>query len=357
MAVTNVTAGSAQTYSRPQASGWFEAALIITMTWFVGGMFLDGWAHNQPNLVDTFFTPWHGVLYSGYVAVAAVLGGTLLRNMLRGQPLRQALPQGYGLAFVGIIIFACGAPLDLTWHQLFGFEESVEALLSPSHLLLACGAILFLTGPLRAAWARSSVRQLRGWRALAPALLGSAYLFALLEFFTIYVSPYTWPQLLTNRQTYQRYGLLADIQGITSILVPMLVLMLILTLLARSWELPAGSVTLFWGLASTLVLLERWRSAHAFWPTQAAFFGATLLLDGFIWRLRPSLHRLRVWRWFSFCTPALLTLTFLLSLRMTAGLVWSIHMWLGLSLICGSMGWLISLVAFPPASIPTMRSE
>src|SRR3546814_2102438 len=42
--------------------------------WMVVGLFLDGWAHDN-NKPESFFTPWHGVLYSGFAAatLAAVL--------------------------------------------------------------------------------------------------------------------------------------------------------------------------------------------------------------------------------------------------------------------------------------------
>src|SRR3546814_13041177 len=39
--------------------------------WMVVGVFLDGWAHDNAK-PDSFFTPWHGVLYSGIAASAAV---------------------------------------------------------------------------------------------------------------------------------------------------------------------------------------------------------------------------------------------------------------------------------------------
>ncbi len=33
---------------------------------FVGGLYLDGWAHAHGMVDKTFFTPWHAVLYSAY---------------------------------------------------------------------------------------------------------------------------------------------------------------------------------------------------------------------------------------------------------------------------------------------------
>jgi hypothetical protein len=55
------------------------------------------------------------------------------------------------LSLLGFMIFALGGGVDFAWHTLFGFEADEEALLSPAHLLLATGAILLTSGPLRAA--------------------------------------------------------------------------------------------------------------------------------------------------------------------------------------------------------------
>ena len=42
----------------------------------LGGATLDGWAHTHvPERLETFFTPWHAVLYSGFLASAAALVG------------------------------------------------------------------------------------------------------------------------------------------------------------------------------------------------------------------------------------------------------------------------------------------
>ena len=64
-----------------------------------------------------------------------------------------------------------GAVGDMVWHIVFGFEVSVEALLSPTHLLLALGGTLIVTGPVRAAWQRT---RSGGWSSLLPALIALA---------------------------------------------------------------------------------------------------------------------------------------------------------------------------------------
>jgi len=62
----------------------FDRVITIFICWFLGGLFLDAWAHNHGLVDKTFFTPWHAVLYSGYAACAFVLVATVFINHLRG---------------------------------------------------------------------------------------------------------------------------------------------------------------------------------------------------------------------------------------------------------------------------------
>lgn len=48
--------------------------------WLVLGLFTDGWAHLNVSGPETVFTPWHGVLYSGFSAGALWLGVLALRG-------------------------------------------------------------------------------------------------------------------------------------------------------------------------------------------------------------------------------------------------------------------------------------
>jgi hypothetical protein len=55
----------------------FEWLVILSSLWLFAGLYLDGWAHNNiPDTINSFFTPWHAVLYSGYAVSAAILGVT-----------------------------------------------------------------------------------------------------------------------------------------------------------------------------------------------------------------------------------------------------------------------------------------
>jgi hypothetical protein len=50
-----------------------DAITAVLSCWFTAGLFLDAWAHNNVPNLETFFTPWHAVFYSGFMATAAWL--------------------------------------------------------------------------------------------------------------------------------------------------------------------------------------------------------------------------------------------------------------------------------------------
>jgi hypothetical protein len=140
------------------------------------GIFMDGWAHSHDRTDASFFTPWHGVMYLAFVLLAIiVIGG------------KSDSPTAYRPARVGVVLFGLGGALDLVWHEVFGVEASVEASLSPPHLILASGCFLMVTGPIAAAWLRSDVR-LR-WREGWPAMASLYAMLAIPAFMTQWGHP------------------------------------------------------------------------------------------------------------------------------------------------------------------------
>ncbi|CAH0162017.1 hypothetical protein SRABI83_00976 [Arthrobacter sp. Bi83] len=158
--------------------------------WLLLAVFLDGWAHlNLPSL-ETFFTPWHAALYSGMLATAAWTAVVIWRNRVPGQPLAKAVPAGYRGTVVGLILFAVAGSLDLLWHELLGIEVSLDALVSPTHLLLGFSLFLILGTGVRSARATSP----SGNVAWTPAALFAVVLMTGLgAFFLIYVSVFVRP--------------------------------------------------------------------------------------------------------------------------------------------------------------------
>ncbi|MAG35804.1 MAG: hypothetical protein CL878_06120 [Dehalococcoidia bacterium] len=178
-------------------SGWlagglrFDWVMIVLCTWGVGGVFLDGWAHNHGRVDESFFTSWHAVLYSAFLAIAALCVFVLVGNLRRGLSWRRALPAGYWLTLVGVGVFGIGGLGDMVWHIVFGIEEDVEALLSPTHLTLALGGLLVLGGPLRTAWQRTA--PVHGWLGWLPPLLSLTFMLSILTFMTQFAHPLVNP--------------------------------------------------------------------------------------------------------------------------------------------------------------------
>src|SRR5436853_7489652 len=94
---------------------WIVTALAC---WTVGGIFLDGWAHEHGKVDTSFFTVWHALLYSGYLALTAVVVAALVLNHRAGYAWQKALPVGYNLSLVGVAIFGLGGLADMVWHTV-----------------------------------------------------------------------------------------------------------------------------------------------------------------------------------------------------------------------------------------------
>src|SRR3546814_1910353 len=94
-----------------------------------------------------------------------------------GRPWRADLRGGHGLTLVALGVFAAGAVGDLVWHETPGIEVGVEALLSPTHLLLLAGCLAALSAPVRAAWWSDPFAP--SFRSFAPTVLALALLTSL----------------------------------------------------------------------------------------------------------------------------------------------------------------------------------
>jgi hypothetical protein len=330
----------------PADSLRFDWLSVILSAWFVAGMFLDGWAHNHIASLETFFTPWHAVLYSGFAAVAALMAVTQYRNVSRGHSWGRALPRGYLLSLAGVVIFFVGAGGDMLWHTIFGVEQNVEALFSPTHLLLATGAFLFLSGPLRAAWGRANAN---GWRELFPAILSLLMLFSLFTFFTQYSNLFGNPGVLVGSAP-EDYSYFINTTAVSFELIPAAIIVGVLLFALRRWRLPFGTATLLLTVNSLIMLLMRFKFASPFWLIVPAAAIAGLYADVFIARLRPSVQNTGALRLLSFSLPFILFLLSFIAISLSGkgNLWWEIHMWLGLPFVAGAVGLGLSFLVAPP---------
>src|SRR5579863_5450040 len=160
-----------------------DYAVGICGVWISGGFFLDAWAHGHVP-VESFFTPYHAVFYSGMLALAIVLAAYALRSRSRGYPWIDLFPRPYRLALLGIPIFAVAGIGDMLWHRILGIEEGVDALLSPTHQVLGLGIFFLASGPIRSVLADRSGRSTLA-RSL-PLVFGLATWLILAHFGTAY---------------------------------------------------------------------------------------------------------------------------------------------------------------------------
>jgi hypothetical protein len=322
----------------------FDWAVIATSTWLVGGVFLDGWAHNHGKVDSTFFTPWHAVLYSGYMAVALVILGSMIFNKTRGASWGRALPAGYELSLLGVMIFAFGGVGDLVWHTLFGIEADIEALLSPTHLMLVTGIALMVTGPIRAAWWRSTAEtRQRGLVAYLPIVVSALYFVSILTFITQFAHPFqnAFPSVdfrPDNNNTFYPIGL-----GTVNILLYSALMAGVVLTLLRRWSLPFGSLTLLFTLNGVLQATQR----DGYYLIPAALL-AGLAADAILLRWQPitaSKNRVRL---FSFAVPAIFAAFYFAVIALNGSVWWTIHMWAGVIVLAGVVGLFISFLVVPP---------
>lgn len=328
------------TTARPSGV-WYDRLAILLASWLTGGVYLDGWAHNHIARLETIFTPWHAVLYSGYAGLALFLVVTALRNRQPDFPWRLTMPAGYGLSLLGAGIFAVAGVLDLTWHALFGIERSIEALFSPTHLMLGLGAMLMVTGPLRAATFKTQPDVRKRWVVMAPAILSLTYLMAFLVFFTQYANPIVHSLAdLVNSDDFIRGS------GVADILIQSAILMGIVLVAVKRWQLPFGTFAVLLGVTDGLGAVLAANSPVFSVVVLGALTG--LLVDLLNLGLRPRAGDLASLRIFAFVTPVVTYSVYFAALASLKGVHWSLPIWTGAVVESGVVGLLLSYLLISP---------
>lgn len=123
--------------------------MLVASAWLVTGLQLDAYAHATTPELETFWTPWHAVLYSGIAASGLTLVW-LLRPRLPRIPTYEsvlALPNALRVPILGMAFLLVGGGIDTLWHNVFGIEQGLEIFVSPSHELIILGMVLVAVGP------------------------------------------------------------------------------------------------------------------------------------------------------------------------------------------------------------------
>lgn len=315
--------------------------LAITSFWTAFGLYIDGWAHTHGKIDASFFTPYHGVLYSGLGASIALLTVFVAKGMRKGLAWNKTLPRVYMLAFIGGIIFMLGGAFDLVWHMLFGIEIDVEALYSPSHLMLAIGAVLLGSAAFRAAWRRRDLSRLHFFRDFGAIISFTGFMSTIL-FFTEIAHPVAnlWGGAEMKNGLHNPEWLFREM-GVTSILLTTIILVAGMYMLLSRWKLPFGIFTVLIGLNA--IGMGFLYSAHSYpWPQVVAYVLGGIAIDMLYQVLQPSPTRARELRQFLTIAPMILTAFYFVAVWLTSGIWWSVHFWTGAIAISGLTGLLMS---------------
>lgn len=332
--VTVAGGGSGRTAAEPTGVGpgvltrreqW---AVVAFGTWMVTGLFIDGWAHvaDKP---ETFWTPWHGVLYSGFAAGMLFFGVERLRAA--GRP--DGVSGSDRVGVIGGLLFVAGAVGDALWHEIFGIEQDIEALLSPTHLALMTGGLMMLTAPLRAAGPDPGPGR---WRDRGPVVGSVTLAAAVVAFFTQFASAFS-----PEPDRYAPGLSDAAVAGVLAVLVSNAVVVVPLVLTATRWGLPSGAALVMTAAPAVAVTgLRGFTDAHLALAAVAGGVVAEVL--------RPAPGDPRRLRWGCSATAASTWLTWFALARIDGMLGWSAELWAGTVALAVGGAWVLATLAGPP---------
>ena len=376
----------------------FTWTTIFLCLWYYSGLVLDGWAHTNGVVDESFFTKWHAMFYSGFIAFAGFTVWTLWRIYDNSIPTNfssltkflKGMPKGYGFATAGMLIFGLAGIGDMIWHILFGLEGGLDILLSPTHIMLAAGMFLAILAPFWSAWHHSHNDENTFKGQLAP-IVSLSISMSVLTFFTRFAHPFNLklseicqghgnplsngalncPSSLrihggTTSVVYDQAGLQL---GIISMMFQSFLIVGIILLFVKRWNPAKGSLF-------TLILLNG--IAISFQvpgdlkivPIRIFIFALMgIICEILVLKFNPKLEGLKL-RVFSFLLPFLymiiwwMTITlenqnqFNSLINLNQGIIyplgWSVHATLGGFFLAGCSGLFTSMLVSPP-KIDTLK--
>ncbi len=350
MALSSVPLGRSQTSTATSktspistlAFDWVYTSLILLLS---AGVYMDGWSHIEYGPDQTIFSEYHLLFYTSLTVIGLWLVGNAYRYLRQGYTGLNAIPRGYLISFIGVMIFGIGGVLDLTGHALFGFEADMETLLSPTHLMLFIGWGMISIGPAKAAVNRyrlNSNKTNLSFQKFLPGLISwtlfiNVLAFAGMAYFPTVNNPY---MLAEWRTTVEWYG---HTMGVMGVLAQSALLMASSLWLIHSFKLPRGTFTFFMTLFALLTTIT------SFIPSFIPMFIITgIVMDVLYEVLKPSSKRASQLYIFGFMTPFIFWLLFFISsaqLGIKGGVWYTDYIWTGTVLEAGLVGLLMALVS------------
>ena len=327
------------TSPREDAVTAFLGALLV------GGVLTDAWAHtNRLATIESFFTPWHAMLYTGFTATAGWTVWLAYRRRATARWWRDAWPAGYAVGALGAAMFAVGGVGDMLWHTIFGIEVGLDAALSPSHLMIDLGAVLLLTSPMRSWWSTAE-GGLRAGAGVVSMALGATMAAVLLLNVSPFVRPAPTEPYVPGLSNAEH---LTAVRGLGSYLITT-VLLVVPFLLAHRRRATFGAATVLVAFVSAFVIITFDLPRVETTAAVAAVVGAALA-DLAVVRLDAvrgidAPLRLPI---AGAVVAALVWSGHLLGLHLAAGVAWPPELWAGTIVLASLLAALLGGLASRP---------
>lgn len=331
-------------FARGERNATLDLVVSVLTLWIACGFFLDAWAHGHVP-VETFFTPYHAVFYSGMLALFIVLGIYAVRGRL---------PECYRYPLLGVPIFIASGFGDLAWHHFLGIEEGVDALLSPTHQGLGLGVFFISTAPILSALRDRG--QSRGLLARLPLVFALATWLELVHFGTAYAfdpaagstnAPPPVGAFTPDYLTAIALGYYKTSMGVAVVLFQSAVMAGFALFAGTRFALPPGALTLMYLLGNV--------AAAAAFTNQTPLLVTVLVMslaagaagDIIVARLRPSPERIVAYRVLGTAVPVVYFATYFIVTAAFDRLWWDWNVTLGAIIWAGVIGFGLTLLSAP----------
>jgi hypothetical protein len=297
------------------AAGYYDA-------WSIRHLSADTWEHALPQ--------------AAWAAITLYLGVWTFVNWRRGRSLESVVPESYGLALVGCLVFLTGMVINLWWTTAFGLDSGVPAIFRPPNLLQIGGAALMVSGPLRASVGRGELM------AGPTAVLSAVLLLAAVTFFTQFDHPYIddWAKGLTAPPFPTSF--MAEELGVLSLMMQTAAVTGVLLWTLRQTRLPVGSITLMLTISGLAAATQLGKYQYVIVAFAAGVVSELALIVA-----SPRADRDFRMRLFAVTVGVLLSGLYLLDLALGPGTWWPPDMTYGSVVACALVGGLMSYVIFP----------
>ncbi len=325
--------------------------LVAAATVLVAGVFIDGNAHSTLDEIESFFTVPHAIVFAGYLACAAVVVQAIRHRLDGTTGLWGAVPDGWIGAVWGLGLFGAGFVGDGIWHTVFGIEADIDALLSPTHLLMLAGGLAVFAAPVLSQWHDPTSGAT--WRSLAPTVASITLIVSSISFFLVWTWPLATGVVTDGFLDYASDNLavrddlidFGQITGLAGYAIFGVVLVAPLLLLAKRWLLPPGAIAVI-VVVPWLAMVFAFDTPSATARLSSVVAGAAVAewMSARLWRDR---HPER-WRIIAPALVATAWTTDMVVLAFRWGIGWEAEFVGGAIVLSALMVFGIALLAFPP---------